>query len=146
VLAACAFALPFAVAGLADLERPPDPDAMPAETVAAVRAITGPGDVVFSDAGTAYAIAAYAPVYVNAVPTGHVASSARNRPRRRRIDSDRFFFVALSDAERSELLSRYRADWVLVDRELPHPESYLDGLRLAYDGGRYALYAAPSRG
>jgi hypothetical protein len=146
VLAACAFALPVAVSGLADLGRPPDPDAMPADTVEAVRSITGPGDVVFSDASTAYKIAAYAPVYVNAAPTGHVASSARNRPRRRRIDSERFFLVPLSDAERSELLSRYDADWVLVDRELPHPEEYLDGLRLVYDGGRYALYAAPSRG
>ena len=119
---------------------------MPSETVEAVRAITRPGDVVFSDATTAYRIAAYAPVYVNAAPTGHVAFSTRNRPRRRRIDSERFFFVPLSDTERSELLSRYRADWVLVDRELRHPESYLDGLRLVYDGGRYALYAAPSRG
>jgi hypothetical protein len=146
VLAACAFAVPVAVAGLADLERPPDPDAMPAETVEAVRAITGPGDIVFSDASTAYKIAAYAPVYVNAAPTGHVASSARNRPRRRRIDSERFFLVNLSDSERSELLSRYDADWVLVDRELPHPEEYLHGLHLVYDGGRYALYAAPSRG
>jgi len=146
VLAACAFALPVAVAGLADLERRPDPNAMPAETVEAVRAITRPGDVVFSDATTAYRIAAYAPVYVNAAPTGHVAFSTRNRPRRRRIDSERFFFVPLSDTERSELLSRYRADWVLVDRELRHPESYLDRLRLVYDGGRYALYAAPSRG
>jgi hypothetical protein len=146
VLAACAFALPVAVAGLADLERRPDPNAMPAETVEAVRAITRPGDVVFSDATTAYRIAAYAPVYVNAAPTAHVAFSTRNRPRRRRIDSERFFFVPLSDTERSELLSRYRADWVLVDRELRHPESYLDGLRLVYDGGRYALYAAPSRG
>ena len=146
VLAACAFAVPVAVAGLADLERQADPNAIPAETAAAVRAITGPGDVVFSDATTAYKIAAYAPVYVNAAPTGHVASSAKNRPRRRRIDSERFFLVPLSDAERSELLARYRADWVLVDRELRHPESYLDGLRLVYDGGRYALYAAPSRG
>lgn len=146
VLAACAFAVPLAVAGLANLERPPDPNAMPAETVEAIREIAGPGDVLFSDASTAYRVAAYVPVYINAAPTGHVASSARNRPRRRRIDSERFFLVPLSDAERTELLRRYDADWVLVDRELRHPESYLDGLRLVYDGGRYALYAAPSRG
>ncbi len=147
VLAGCAFAVPVAVAGLANLERVPDPNAIPDETVAAVRAITSPGDVVFSDAATAYKIAAYAPVYVNAAPTGHVASSARNRPRRRRIDSERFFLVpALTDTQRSELLARYRADWVLVDKELRHPEGYLEGLRLVYDGDRYALYAAPSRG
>jgi hypothetical protein len=146
VLAACAFAVPVAVAGLADLERPADPNAMPEETVEAVREITRPGDVVFSDASTAYKIAAYAPVYVNAAPTGHVASSRRNRPRQRRLDSERFFLVPLTDAERSELLARYDADWVLVDREQRHPEEYLDGLRLVYDGGRYALYAAPSRG
>ena len=95
VLAGCAFAVPVAVAGLANVERQADPNAMPAETAAAVRAITGPGDVVFSDATTAYKIAAYAPVYVNAAPTGHVASSAQNRPRRRRIDSERFFLVPL---------------------------------------------------
>jgi hypothetical protein len=147
VLAAGAFALPVAVAGLADVERQPDPNTMPDETVAAVRAITAPGDVVFSDATTAYRIAAYTPVYVNAAPTGHVAFSTRNRPRRRRIDSERFFLVpGLTDYERGAILSRYDADWVLVDRELRHPEDYLDGLRLVYDGGRYALYAAPSRG
>ena len=105
-----------------------------------------PGDVVFSDASTAYKIAAYAPVYVNAAPTGHVASSARNRPRRRRIDSERFFVVPFTDAERSELLARYDADWVLVGPGAASPREYLDELRLVYDGGRYALYAAPSRG
>jgi hypothetical protein len=146
VLAACAFAIPAAAAGLADLERPADPDALPEETVEAVREIVAPGDVVFSDTSTAYEIAAYAPVYVNAAPIGHVAASPRNRPRKRRADSERFLFVPLTDAERSELLARYDADWVLVDREVPHPEAYLDGLRLVYDGGRYALYAAPSRG
>jgi hypothetical protein len=146
VLAACAFALPVAVAGFADIERPPDPNAMPAATVEAVRTHTRPGDVVFSDLTTAYRIAAYAPVYINAAPSGHVSSSARNRPRRRRIDSERFLFVpALTDAERTALLERYDADWVLVDRELRHPTAYLDELRLVYDGGRYALYAAPSR-
>ena len=146
VLAACAFALPVAVAGVADVERTPEPNAMPAEIVEAVREATQPGDVLFSDASTAYKIAAYVPVYVNAAPTGHVASSSRNRPRRRRIDSERFRNPAVSDAERSELLARYDADWVLVDRNLPQPTEFLDGLRLVYDGGRYALYAAPSRG
>jgi len=147
VLAGCAFALPVAVTGMANLERTPDPNAMPAQTVAAVRAITSPGDVVCSDAATAYRIAAYAPVYVNAAPTGHVASSARNRPRRRRIDSERFFLVrGLDDYERGALLARYHADWVLVDKELRHPEDYLEGLRLVYEDDRYALYAAPSRG
>ena len=33
-----------------------------------------------------------------------------------------------------------------MDKELRHPEGYLEGLRLVYDGDRYALYAAPSRG
>ena len=146
VLAACAFALPVAGAGLANVERAPDPNALPAEVVDAVREATQPGDVVFSDASAAYKIAAYAPVYVNAAPTGHVSSSARNRPRRRRIDSERFRVVPFNYAERSELLARYDADWVLVDRELPQPTEYLDELRLVYDGGRYALYAAPSRG
>jgi hypothetical protein len=146
VLAACAFTLPVAVAGVANVERTTEPNALSAELVDAVRQATRPGDVVFSDASTAYEVAAYAPVYVNAAPTGHVASSARNHPRRRRVDSERFRSVSLSDAERSELLARYDADWVLVDRELPQPTEYLDELRLVYDGGRYVLYAAPSRG
>ena len=146
VLASCAFALPIAVAGVANVERTPEPDAMPAEVVEAVREATQPGDVLFSDASTAYKIAAYVPVYVNAVPTGHVSFSARNRPRGRRIDSERFRNVPLNYYERSALLARYDADWVLVDRELPQPTEFLDELRLVYDGGRYALYAAPSRG
>ena len=146
VVAAGAFALPLAITGLANLERPPEPNAMPAGLIGAVQDAVEPGDIVFLDPDTAFRMSAYSPVYVNAAPAGHVSASRANRPVRRQRDGRQFFIGDLTEGERDALLARYDADWVIVDKELGFPEDYLAGLRLVYDGGRYALYAAPGRG
>ena len=49
------------------------------------------GDVVFSDPLTAYELGAFAPVYINAAPHVHVASTRANRPDRARARRQRFF-------------------------------------------------------
>jgi hypothetical protein len=146
-LAAGAFLAPVAAFGLADLERERNPDVFPQELVAALQREVEPGDVLFADLEPAYQAAAYVPAYVNAVPTGHVASTRANRPRKRRTDAWRFFLhPSLAAGQREEILARYEADWLLVDRERRHPRSFVETLgRPVYEDARYALYELPTQ-
>jgi hypothetical protein len=137
-----AFALPIAVAGLADLQTQPARDryALTPGLVTELRRLP-PGEVVFGNLETAYRVAAYAPLYVAAAPPAHVARTTANRPYERRVDVVRFFGrAAATDADRRAILERYRADWLLVDRTRRYPQSFVAGLGLAYEDGRYALY------
>jgi hypothetical protein len=145
VAVALAFMLPIAGFGLADLSRAEGRGDLTPGIIEAVRADAAPGDVVFADLEPAYEIAAYAPVYINAAPTGHVAATRANRPKSRRADAWRFFLNrSLTSPERRAILDRYRADWVLVDKRRRHPEEFLRHLRLAYQDARYALYRVGS--
>ena len=47
---------------------------------------------------------------------------------------------SLSDAERTAILKRWGAGWVLVDKAEPYPRDFLTQLQLVYQDGRYALY------
>jgi hypothetical protein len=137
-----AFALPVAVAGLADVQTdaPPDRYALTPGLVLELRRLPE-GEVVFAPLEASYRVAAYAPLYVAAAPPAHVARTTENRPYERRVDVVRFFDrAAVLDAERRAILDRYGADWLLVDRTRRYPESFVAGLGLAYDDGRYALY------
>ncbi|MGH7358411.1 MAG: hypothetical protein ACREJR_06325, partial [Candidatus Rokuibacteriota bacterium] len=139
--AAVAFVLPVAVAGLSGLTRNDPGTKLTPGIVEAVRAQAASGDVVFADLNSAYQIAAFAPVYVNAAPAGNVADIPRNRERARAAAARRFFAQgSVTEQERRAILDRYEADWVLVDRELPHPEEFLRRLGLVYQDGRFALY------
>jgi hypothetical protein len=131
-----AFALPIAVAGLADLPEPADdPYALTPGLVAALRELPE-GEVVFAPLETSYRVAAYAPLYVAAAPPAHVARTTKNRPYERRADIVRFF-----EREASlDLLARYGADWLLVDRTRNYPRSLVELLGIAYEDERYALY------
>jgi hypothetical protein len=111
--------------------------------VAAVRADVPTGAVVFSDTRTAYSLAAYAPVYINAAPPGHVAPTKKNRVQARVRDADRFFRGRITDRERSVILGRWGAEWVVVDRTRHFPAGYLRSLQQVYEDGRYALYRIP---
>jgi len=85
---------------------------------------------------TAYRIAAYAPVYINAAPPGHVADTNDNLPYQRRRDANRF---VRSGPEKGDLAipRSYHAQWIVVDQDR-------FGLKLklpvAYQDGRYVLY------
>lgn len=143
--AAVAFVVPVAIVALAGLDRNGARTSLTPGLIAAVRAEAAPGDVVFSDSGSAYSIAAFAPVYINAAPIGHVADTRGNHARARVAAARRFFVrQSLTHEERSAILDRYGADWVLVDRHRPHPEEFLRKLGLAYQDARYALYEVSS--
>jgi hypothetical protein len=135
-----AFLVPLVVAGFMAFGQQ-GPAALPPGIVAAVRDNVSPGDVVFSDPETAYALAAFAPVYINDSETGHVADTVKNRLRERKHDTRRFMRSRnLSASARRAILARWKADWLLIDKRRPAPEDFLAGLRPIYEDRRFALY------
>jgi hypothetical protein len=93
--------------------------------------------VVFSDALTAYKLAAELPVYVNATPPIHSSDTKPNHPQARVDDELRFFRTGgpLS------MLRSYRAGWLLVDRQTVRHKRF--SLPQVYSDGRYVLYRVP---
>ena len=141
LVAALAFVLPVAVSGLSRVERASADNLLTPAVIQAVRADTSEGDVVFSDRATAYRIAAYAPVDINASSPGHVAVVRANHVFARARDARLFFGDdRLTDAEREAILQRWGADWVLVNKERSHPQQFLDRFPVVYDDDRFALY------
>ena len=132
------FLLPVAVHGYSHWTRPSSARlGLPEKLVSAVRREVPRGDVVFSDPLTAYELAAFAPVYINAAPTTHVADTQANRPTARRKDALRFF----RDEGPLSLARRYGAHWLLIDRARVGRVSFR--LPRAYSGSRYVLYRIP---
>ena len=132
------FLIPVAVHGYSHWTRSPGARlGLPQKLVAAVRADVPVGGVVFSDPLTAYELGAFAPVYVNAAPTSHVADTKANRPTARVKDALRFF----RDAGPLSLPRRYGAHWLLVDRSRVGNVRFR--LPRAYVGSRYVLYRLP---
>jgi hypothetical protein len=131
--AACAFALPVAVAGFDYLQRdPPDRFALTPGLVDALRTRVPPGGTVFSDLATSYRIAAYAPVHVAAAPPAHVADTTANHPYERVKDVTEFLRT-----RNLRIVRRYGAGWVVVARR-----RFNLTLRLprAYQDDRFVLY------
>jgi hypothetical protein len=144
-IVACAFVAPIAVGGLADLDRTDEPDPY-ALSPALVRTLDGldHDSVVFAPVATAYRVTASAPVYVAATLPFHVADTGASRPYRRQGDTIRFFKPKrLTDAERSEMLARYGADWLLVDKTKPYPREFVATLEPVYEDRRYILLRVP---
>jgi 6-pyruvoyl-tetrahydropterin synthase-like protein len=105
--------------------------------VQALRARIPERAVVFSDALTAYKLAAELPVYVNATPPIHSSDTKANHPAARVHDEVRFFRTGRP----LSMLRRYGAGWLLVDRQsVPHKSFPLPQ---AYSDGRYVLYRVP---
>ncbi|HSC51806.1 MAG TPA: hypothetical protein VLD16_16200 [Gaiellaceae bacterium] len=133
------FLVPVGVHGYAHWTRAPNARlGLPHQLVAAVREHVPDGDVVFSDPVTAYELGAFAPVYVNAAPTSHVANTKANRPTQRVHDANRFF----RDRGPLSLARRYGARWLLVDRTRVGRERF--DLPRVYEGSRYVLYRIPA--
>ena len=133
-MAAALFLLPVVVHGLWNWSpseaRRPNP--LTPGLVDALRDEVPEGDVVYGDLETSYRVAATAPVYVAAAPPGHVADTVENRPFERREAFREFARTADLAIPR-----RYRARWLLVDRE--RYDLAFD-LPVAYRDGRYTLY------
>jgi hypothetical protein len=129
------FVLPVAVHGYSNWSRPASARlGLPAKLVEAVKANVPVGGVVFSDPKTAYELAAFAPVYINAGPESHVASTPANRPTERVHDAERFFH----DGGPLSVPRRYGAGWLLVDRTRVLHARF--ALPRVYTGSRYVLY------
>lgn len=141
VAAAAAFVVPVAVAALPVFHKEDSITDLTPEVVGAARSYVSPGDVLFSDQESAFEMAAFAPVYINAGPIGNVTNTGPTTPGERAADSRRFFSGRrLTDDGRRRILERYDADWVLVDARRPHPEDFLETLERVFDDGRYQLY------
>lgn len=142
VLVALALLLPVAIEGLVGLEKePPDPRALPPALIEEVRRGVAADEVVFADLESSYRLTAAALVHVAAGPPAHVAQTETNRPFERRRDVIRFFYrPGVGADERAQLLERYDADWLLVDRRRRFPEALVASLGPGfYDDGRFVL-------
>jgi hypothetical protein len=132
------FLVPVAVHGYSHWTRSKNARlGLPHKLVAAVRANVPEGEVVFSDPLTAYELAAFAPVYVNAAPTSHVADTKANHPTRRVQDANRFFF----EGGPLSVPRAYGAHWLLADRTRVRHADF--DLPRVYTGSRYVLYRLP---
>jgi hypothetical protein len=131
------FCIPVAVHGLRHWSPASDEDshALTPGLLAALRDEVPKRSIVFSDLETSYRISAFAPVYVAAAPPAHVADTAANHPYRRRLAVIRYF--ATGD---EEILDRYHADWLVVDRSRFDTKPHWP---LEYEDARYALYHRP---
>ena len=144
---ACSAALviPVAVSVLPGLSAGSAASELTPGVIAAVREDVPSGGVVFSDPKTSFELAAYAPVYITSSPAGYVAPTTKNHVQARVKDAKAFLEDrSLSDAERTAILRRWGAGWVLVDKAEAYPGEFLGQLRLAYQDGRYAVYRVAS--
>lgn len=137
---ALGFVAPILVLTLPSLDRGGDTNLLSRRFVKALRTEVPPGDVVLADERTSYRAMAYAPIYVAA------SEHAWDRPYDRIRDVEDFFSVGpgtMSNADRRELLDKYGATWVVVDRTKPAPQAFLSTLEPVYEGRRLVLYRVP---
>lgn len=144
-VAAAVLILPVAINGLRQLEQEsPDPRALSAGLIEAVRSEVPPASVVFADLETSYRLAAAAPVDVAAAPPAHVADTTRNRPYERRSAVVLFYYRDdVPDRARQRVLRRFDAEWVVVDKARSFPE-FVDQLGIpVFEDDQYVLYRVP---
>lgn len=142
VAAIVALAVPVAAVGLTDLEQDArDPRALPAPLVELVRAQVPARAVVFADLEAGYRLAAAAPITIVAQPARYGTATATADVAGRRRDVIAFFRGdGLSYLDRGDILSRYSAGWLLVDRERGRPDYPRFLPAPIFDDGRYAFY------
>ena len=141
--AAVALVAPSAVATLRDLEREPlDGFALTGGLVQALRSSVGTEDVVMARPETAYRVSAEVPTLVVSLPIAHVPDTATSRPRERLRDTGRFFAPETSAADRHEILERYDARWLVLDKRRADARefrTYAQTLAPVYEDGRFLL-------
>ncbi len=134
LLSVALFTIPVAVAGF--LHWTPLATSDPNGVSAGIRqTLARPplrGSIVFSDPGTSYDVAAYAPVYVADAPPPHVADTPANDPYRRRDDAARFLRTGALAIPR-----RYGACTILLRR----PARRKLPLHVLYRDKSFVLYA-----
>jgi hypothetical protein len=138
-VAAALFLAPVVAVGLAKWTPPTAPPAsrLSPGLVHALRTVVPKEAVVYSDPGTSYKIAAFAPVYIAVAPPGHVADTKANKPYVRARDLRKFLATGNLAIPR-----RYGAQYLVLDRLLTRRTFDLPEL---YHDPRYILYSLPSR-
>ncbi|MGH3057565.1 MAG: hypothetical protein ACRDPP_04930, partial [Gaiellaceae bacterium] len=141
--AAVALVAPSAFATLRDLEREPlDGFALTGGLVQALRSSVGTEDVVMAKPETAYRVAADVPTLVVSLPIAHIADTETARPRERLRDTGIFFAPETSAADRHEILERYDARWLVLDKRRSYSRefrTYAQTLAPVYEDRRFLL-------
>ena len=141
--AAVALVLPSAVATLRGLEREPlDSFALTGGLVQALRGSVGTEDVVMAKPETAYRVSAEVPTLVVSLPIAHIADTEAARPRERLADTGVFFAPDTSAADRHEILERYDARWLVLDKRSAYARefrTYAQTLASVYEDSRFLL-------
>ena len=141
--AAVALVVPSAVATLRDLEREPlDGLALTGGLVRALRVSVGTEDVVMAKPETAYRVSAEVPTLVVSLPIAHIADTETARPRERLRDTGVFFAPETSAADRHEILERYDARWLVLDKRRAYARefrTYAQTLAAVYEDSRFLL-------
>jgi hypothetical protein len=141
--AAVALIAPTAVATLRDLEREPrDGFALSSGLVQALRSSVGTEDVVMAKPETAYRVSAEVPTLVVSLPIAHIADTETARPRERLRDTGTFFAPETSAADRHEILERYDARWLVLDKRRSYSRefrTYAQTLAPVYQDGHFLL-------
>jgi hypothetical protein len=141
--AAVALVAPSAVATLKDLEQEPlDGFALTGGLVQALRGSVGAEDVVMAKPETAYRISAEVPTLVVSLPISHIADTEQARPRGRLRDTGTFFAPGTAAADRHEILERYDARWLVLDKRRSYPpdfRTYAETLAPVYEDARFIL-------
>jgi hypothetical protein len=141
--AAVALVAPSAIATLRDLEQEPlDGFALSGGLVQALRSSVGTEDVVMAKPETAYRVSAEVPTLVVSLPIAHIADTETARPRERLRDTETFFSPESSAADRHEILERYDARWLVLDKRRSYSRefrTYAQTLAPVYEDGRFLL-------
>ena len=135
------FVLPVAVHGFATWTPAVkhDRDALTPGLIHFLQRDVPPRSVIFADLATSYRATAAAPVYVVAVPPTHAANTRPNELAKRRRAVLRFFtHPSLQEPE------AWKAQWLVLTRSGPIRTIERDGLRPAYEDGKFVVFRVPA--
>ncbi|MGH3015850.1 MAG: hypothetical protein ACRDNN_12960, partial [Gaiellaceae bacterium] len=121
---------------------PLDGFALTGGLVQALRSSVGTEDVVMAKPETAYRVAADVPTLVVSLPIAHIADTETARPRERLRATGIFFAPETSAADRHEILERYDARWLVLDKRRSYSRefrTYAQTLAPVYEDRRFLL-------
>jgi hypothetical protein len=136
-LAVLLFVLPVAVHGFSHWgpQTSRDPQALTPGLIRFLQQDVPERSVVLGDLGTSYRAAAFAPVYVVAVPPTHAANTRPNELHKRKLAVLRFLEHPTLAVPR-----RWRAGWLVLTREERFRAIERQGLRPVYGDGQFVVF------
>jgi hypothetical protein len=135
------FVLPVAVHGFSSWtpQVKHDRDALTPGLIRFMQRDVTPRSIVFSDLATSYRAAAFAPVYVVAMPPAHAANTYPNELAKRRRAVLRFFTHPSLEEPQA-----WGAQWLLLTRSGPVRAIERDGLRPTYEDDKFVAFRVPA--